>query len=509
MLAEELFAAYEKKAPVPMMLRGVLEHVLSPQRLNALFETEAQQQYTRQLTFAMVVELMCRVVTRVQPTLHAAYRERQDELPVGERAVYDKINGLEPRVSAALVRTTARELELVLRTLGQVAPSPVPGYRLKIVDGNHFSATDRRLRQLRGGGPPLPGQTLAVLDPALGLVIELFPCEDGHTQERALLPEVLQTVAPYDLWLEDRNFCTTGFLFGIHRRQAAFVVRQHANSLRWELIGERRALGSTATGQVWEQSVRLWDEQGQELVVRRITIELDRPTRDGETVLHLLTNLPAEVADGLLLAELYLQRWLIETAFAELTVPLACEIKSLGSPPAAIFAFATAVVCYNAIQVLKAAIAAAHQPQPAADPLPATADSLPATADSLPATADSLSATADPLSATADPLPSTVPSAPQRSLRQELSLYYIANEVSRQWGGIDLMIPHDVWERRFSNLTSTELAVRLRTMAAHVPLRAFRKRKPSQRPTKRASPSKPGSHVSTARVLAGIPPKPK
>jgi hypothetical protein len=477
MLAEDLLAEYAKKAPVPVMLRGILENVLAPQRLNAVFQNEAGRQYTRKLTFAMVVDLMCRVVTRVQPSLRAAYQERPDDFPVGQRAVYDKVNGIEPRVSAALVRTTARELEVVLRTLGQVSPPAVPGYRVKIVDGNHFSATDRRLRLLRGGGPPLPGQALAVLDPALGLVIDLFPCEDGHAQERSLLPEVLQTVEVGDLWLEDRNFCTTGFLFGIHQKNAAFLVRQHANALHWELLGERRLLGRTERGQVSEQAVRLSNEQGQELLARRITIELDQATRDGETELHLLTNLADEIADGLLLARLYLWRWLIETAFAELTVPLACEIKSLGSPPAAIFAFATAVVCYNAIQVLKAAISAAHEPAPNSAPVPNSAP----------------------------PVAALTP----RSLRNELSMYSIANEVSTLWRGIDLMTPQSLWDEQFGRLTSSELADRLRSLAAHVNLRAFRKRPPSKWPSKRTSASKPGSHVSTAKILAGVPPKPK
>jgi IS4 transposase len=473
MLAENLLAEYSKKAPVPVMLRGILENVLAPQRLNVIFESAAEQQYTRKLTFAMIVDLMCRVVTRVQPSPHAAYRERAADLPVGERAVYDKINGVEPAVSAALVRNTARELEVVLRTLGQVAPPAVPGYHLKIVDGNHFSATDRRLRPLRGGGPPLPGQALVVLDPALGLVTDLFPCEDGHAQERSLLPDVLKTVEAGDLWVEDRNFCTTGFLFGIHEKNAAFLVRQHANALRWELVGERRELGRSERGKVYEQAVRLRNEQGREILVRRITIELDQPTRDGETELHLLTNLPSDAADGLLLARLYLMRWMIETAFAELTVPLACEIKSLGSPPAAIFAFATAVVCYNALQVLKAAIAAAHEP-------------------------------AVPVAA-----PASAANIPVRSIRDELSMYYIANEVSTLWRGLDLMTPQSLWDDRFGNLDSHELADRLRILAANVNLGALRKRPRSKRPAKRTSHSKPGSHVSTAKLLAGIPPKPK
>ena len=34
---------------------------------------------------------------------------------------------------------------------------------------------------------PLPGQSLAILDPALMVVSNLIPCEDAHTQERALM----------------------------------------------------------------------------------------------------------------------------------------------------------------------------------------------------------------------------------------------------------------------------------------------------------------------------------
>ena len=47
---------------------------------------------------------------------------------------------------------------------------------------------ERRLAVLRNvGSAPLPGHALVILDPALMLAIDVFACEDGHTQERALL----------------------------------------------------------------------------------------------------------------------------------------------------------------------------------------------------------------------------------------------------------------------------------------------------------------------------------
>jgi hypothetical protein len=43
----------------------------------------------------------------------------------------------------------------------------------------------KELRALRSA--PLPGKSLAVYDPSLDIVVDVLPCEDGYTQERALL----------------------------------------------------------------------------------------------------------------------------------------------------------------------------------------------------------------------------------------------------------------------------------------------------------------------------------
>ncbi|MFM9959677.1 MAG: transposase [Planctomycetaceae bacterium] len=53
--------------------------------------------------------------------------------------------------------------------------------------------------------------------------------------------------------------------------------------------------------------------------MRLITLALDQPTRDKETHIRLLTNLPARQANACKVAELYRQRWTIESMFQELT----------------------------------------------------------------------------------------------------------------------------------------------------------------------------------------------
>ncbi len=50
------------------------------------------------------------------------------------------------------------------------------------------------------------------------------------------------------------------------------------------------------TGHVYEQWMRITDADGTVAKIRRITIVLDEPTRDGDTEIHILTNLPRKIS---------------------------------------------------------------------------------------------------------------------------------------------------------------------------------------------------------------------
>ncbi|RZB31085.1 MAG: hypothetical protein SRB1_01837 [Desulfobacteraceae bacterium Eth-SRB1] len=67
--------------------------------------------------------------------------------------------------------------------------------RLKLLDGNCIEKSQHRIEELRFiSSGPLPGKSLVVYDPVLRLPIDVFPCEDGHAQERSLLKTVLLTI---------------------------------------------------------------------------------------------------------------------------------------------------------------------------------------------------------------------------------------------------------------------------------------------------------------------------
>ena len=102
-----------------------------------------------------------------------------------------------------------------------------------------------------------------------------------------------------------------------------------------------------------------WISQGQEHIFRRVRIKLNQATRDGATIVHILTNLPRRIT-GKQVAELYRKRWTLETAFQHLEAYFHSEINTLGYPKAALFGFCLALVAYNLLAVVLAALRGVH-----------------------------------------------------------------------------------------------------------------------------------------------------
>jgi IS4 transposase len=452
MLLDTIFAPFVKERPICVMARAVLERLLDAQRINDLFACTAQQQYTRELLFSSLVQLMSEVVLGVHPSVHAAYQANREAIGVSTTALYNKLDRVETGVSAALVRDSAELAEPVVKALRASHPRWVPGYQIKVLDGNHLSSTEHRLQDLRGTwAAPLPGQALVVLDQQRMLITDVVLNEDGHAQERRMIPEVLALVEADQLWIEDRNFCTLGLLFGIHRRGATFVVRQHAQ-LQGELMGPAKRTGITRSGPIYEQLMRVREpESGETMLLRRITVNLKVPTRDGDMGLHILSNVPSGRATAAQLARVYGKRWSIETAFFEITTTLTCEITTLGYPKAALFAFCLALLAYNAVSLIKAALRSEHG---------------------------------------------------RKKVNDEVSGYYLSLEIGRTYDGMMIAIPAPHWQF-FRELSDRDFADALRELAASVKLSRYQKhpRGPKNKPPER-TPYEQGKHVSTAKLIA-------
>ena len=203
------------------------------------------------------------------------------------------------------------------------------------------------------------------------------------------------------------------------------------------------------TGVVYEQVLHLLDVEGTVLATfRRVTVELDQPTRDGEREIHVLSNLPARVT-ALRIAELYRQRWTIETAFQELAANFAGEIETLGYPRAALFAFSMALVTFNILNVVLKAMCSG-----------------------------------------------------QDSDADEVSIYYVCDEIAHAYRGLDFVLDPQDWTAAYAGLTAAQLARVLKRLATYLELSRYRKhqRGPKKPPPKMKKTNR--NHVSTARILA-------
>src|SRR5207245_709171 len=138
-------------------------------------------------------------------------------------------------------------------------------------------------------------------------------------------------------------------------------------------------------------------------------------------VLYILTNLPLRKASAKRVARLYRKRWTLETAFQHLEAYFHSEINTLGYPKAALFGFCLALVAYNMLAVVMAALRGVHGAE---------------------------------------------------TIDQELSLYYVANDIAETYRGMMIAIHEEKWQV-FSRMRPSEMVTTLKELAQKVCLKVY------------------------------------
>jgi IS4 transposase len=441
MIFSDILQRFVEQTPVAVMVRAVLEKQFSDSFFDATFDEVAQQQYTRELALSTCAKILTQVTLGRAASVHSVFVKERATIPVSLGSLYEKLQHVEPLLCEELVSRSAAQLTQVATFLGR-CEEPIPGYKLRILDGNVLAASEHRLQELRtSAAAAMPGKSLVLYDYATDLISDLVACEDGEASERRLLPQLLTKVRAGDLIMADRNFSTAVMLTALVQRGAKFLIRHHAGlSLTFE--GLAKPCGRCKTGKVFAQKGRL--KCG--LVCRAITVNRDQPLKEGGSKVVLLTNLPSKKATARKLANLYLQRWTIEEAFRQLTQYLSCEVRTLGYPKAALFAFSLAVLAFNALTCVKAALKAAHEEG-----------------------------------------------------KEDWSTYYMAWEVKVTFAGMLVAVPPEEWQS-FATMTNESLAAVLRHLAGKVDPTRYAKHKRGPKKTVKRRKVK-SRHVSTAKIL--------
>jgi hypothetical protein len=155
-------------------------------------------------------------------------------------------------------------------------------------------------------------------------------------------------------------------------------------------------------------------------------------------------------------AEAYRDRWTLENVFQSLTMMFQGELATLGYPRAALLGFAVALASYNVLSTVQAALRGAFGAE---------------------------------------------------KVEQEVSGFYIANEVRANHKGMVIALDKAAWAP-FQSMTPAAFAQLLLRFATHVDLRTL-KRHPRgpKKPVPKRTRFADRTHVSTARLLAKSPKK--
>jgi hypothetical protein len=440
------FKPFAEGAPCAVIARLCFELLVEDRALRRLFHETAEDQYERSITITDLVYVMLDVVCSTRPTVRSAFLRREDEIAASIKAFYGKLNRTETRVSEAIVRHTARIAGQIIRAMKGTASEPVPGYATLILDGNMLTGTEHRIAEMRHTrAAALPGKLLAVFECATEMITDVLLHEDAHDNELTILPRFAIPEGVHIL--ADRNFCVRWFLQNITAARAFFTIRRHKGMFPLTVSGQERRRGGCATGRVFEQTIVVTDDDGTEHRWRKVRIELDKPTRDGDTEITLISNLPADVS-ARVIAQAYLDRWRIEGHFQRLTQWLNCEVPTLGYPRAALFAFAMSVVAGQALALLIAALRAAKG----------------------------------------------------NDLASNVSYMMLVDEIAATYRGMMLALPSHRW-RFVETMTVPQAAALLRDIARHADPRRLRKTTRGPKQPRRSPNCKRVRHLSTHRVL--------
>lgn len=450
-MVEELIDRFAEQAPAALMFRTFVARVFSDEKLDQIFSDHRQRQVDGELLFSSLLRLLVPVVSGGKPSVHAAYQDV--DLEVSCQSIYNKLRGVEVEVSAALLRVPVEELRRIQEKSGICREDIIPGYHTYVIDGKKFNGTEHRLKETRSmKSAPLPGMAIALLDTRTEMFVDI-ECElDAYRCERKIVEPMLERFEEGALYLADRNFCDGPLISRFLQAKAFFLLRHHGRSPSWrEIKGEGpQRKGEDSRGcKVYEQAIEVKLEDGSWHRVRRITVKLKSPTRNGSKELHLLTNLPKS-ASAISIADAYAERWTIETCLGYLSQALNAEINTLCYPAAAELCFCLALTLFNMMSTLRSLLLAHAQ-------------------------------------------------AEDETI--DISYYYLAHEIAECQAGLKITIDDEHW-RTYAELSLAQYTKFLKHVARRATLRRYRKHKrgPKRPPPKRAS-GRGRSHVSTQRIL--------
>jgi hypothetical protein len=83
----KVFDAFVRESAVSVMARGILENILPPEELDALFAEHAVRQYEDQLLFSTVFEIAALAVAGTRKSINSSYHSTRARASLRPRGI--------------------------------------------------------------------------------------------------------------------------------------------------------------------------------------------------------------------------------------------------------------------------------------------------------------------------------------------------------------------------------------------------------------------------------------
>ena len=246
--------------------------VMSPERLQAIWDAHRGRCYERVISFEVMVSLVGEALL----TQESGRRVFESGLARGElqasiQAAYRQLGRLPVSVSEAFLAegTAALSQAFPVWAVWQGPPS-LRRWRVVVLDGNAIKKASRRLKPLRGvAGGLIAGRALVGWDWSTGLAVAFRANLDGHSNEvqhtAEVVPRIREHLSGQRLWVSDRAFanlrhlslfCATPedhFLTRYAARTSAFCPK---SGRRRSSDARSRSCNPTRSARCWPASDR-------------------------------------------------------------------------------------------------------------------------------------------------------------------------------------------------------------------------------------------------------------
>lgn len=258
-------------------------------------------------------------------------------------------------------------VQCLVRHSGALTQSLAPsgwlwkGRTVKLADGTTLSMPDtpanqacfpQPSNQAAGLGFPI-ARVVGLLSLATGAVLDaaIGPCMGKGTSEHGLLAQMLDSVAPGDVLLADRYYCSYALIALLHSKGADVVLQQHSQRITDFHIGRR--LGAKDHVVHWRKpkkapvwlSQNAYDALPETLSMREVQVR-------SKVLVTTLVN--ATQASRKELEALYKRRWGVELDLRNIKTTLGLDVLRCKTPQMTRKELWVGLLAYNLIRMLMA-----------------------------------------------------------------------------------------------------------------------------------------------------------